>query len=58
LTGAEREKAYQAIGQYVHDEFVLVPLGAPSFWYAISQRLDWSPRPDGFIMGKEMKLKE
>jgi peptide/nickel transport system substrate-binding protein len=58
LTGSEREKAYQAIGQKVHDDFVIVPLGAPSFWYAISQRLDWSPRPDGFIMGKEMTLKE
>jgi peptide/nickel transport system substrate-binding protein len=58
LTGSEREKAYQAIGQYVHDDFPLVPIGAPSFWYAISKRLDWSPRPDGFIMVKEMTLKE
>ena len=58
LTGAEREKAYQAIGQYAHDEFIVVPIGAPSFWYAMSQRLDWSPRADGFIMAKEMKLKE
>jgi peptide/nickel transport system substrate-binding protein len=58
LTGSEREKAYQAIGQKVHDDFVLVPLGAPSFWYAISKRLEWTPRPDGFIMGKEMTLKE
>ena len=58
LTGAEREKAYQAIGQKAHDDFVLVPLGAPSFWYAMSQRLEWTPRPDGFIMGKEMKLKD
>ena len=57
LTGAERVKAYQAIGQYVHDDFVAVPIGAPSFWYAISQRLDWTPRTDGFILGKEMKLK-
>ena len=58
LTGSEREKAYQAIAQYVHDQFVLVPIGAPSFWYAISQRVDWSPRPDGMILAKEMTLKE
>jgi hypothetical protein len=32
--------------------------GAPSFWYAISQRLDWTAWRDGFIMGKEMKLQE
>lgn len=28
------------------------------FWYAMSQRLDWTPRPDGFILGKEMTLKD
>jgi peptide/nickel transport system substrate-binding protein len=58
LTGAEREKAYQAIGQRAHDEHIVVPIGAPIFWYAIGQRLEWSPRPDGFILGKEMTLKE
>ena len=58
LSGDARVKAYQAIAQKVHDDFVVVPIGAPSFWYAISQRLDWTPRPDGFILGKEMKLKE
>jgi peptide/nickel transport system substrate-binding protein len=58
LSGAEREKAYQAIGQAAHDQFIVVPIGAPSFWYAITQRLDWTPRADGFILGKEMTLKE
>jgi peptide/nickel transport system substrate-binding protein len=58
LSGDARVKAYQAIAQKVHDDFVVVPIGAPSFWYAMSQRLDWTPRPDGFILGKEMKLKE
>ena len=51
-------KAYQAIAQYVHDDFVLVPIGAPSFWYAMSQRVEWTPRPDTFILAKEMTLKE
>jgi peptide/nickel transport system substrate-binding protein len=58
LSGQEREKAYQAIAQKVYDDFVIVPIGAPSFWYGISKRVDWTPRPDGFIMGKEMKLNE
>jgi peptide/nickel transport system substrate-binding protein len=58
LTGSEREKAYQAIAQYVHDDFVLVPIGAPSFWYAMGQRVEWTPRSDTFILVKEMTLKE
>ena len=58
LSGQERERAYQAIAQYVHDDYALVPIGAPSFWFAMSQRLDWAPRPDGFTLLKEMKLKE
>jgi peptide/nickel transport system substrate-binding protein len=58
LTGPEREKAYQAIAQYVHEEVVDVPVGHPSFYFALSQRLDWTPRPDGFILVKEMKLKQ
>jgi peptide/nickel transport system substrate-binding protein len=58
LSGDARVKAYQAIAQKVHDDYVIVPIGAPSFWYALSQRVDWTPRPDGFILGKEMTLKE
>jgi peptide/nickel transport system substrate-binding protein len=58
LSGEARVKAYQAIAQKVYDDFVIVPIGAPSFWYAISQRLDWTPRTDGFIMAKEMTLKD
>ena len=58
LTGQERVKAYQAIAQYIHDEFVDVPVGHPNYYFAMSQRLDWSPRVDGFMMVKEMTLKE
>jgi peptide/nickel transport system substrate-binding protein len=58
LTGAEREKALQAIGKYSHDEVVVVPIMQPSFYFALSQRLDWTQREDGFILVKEMKLKE
>jgi peptide/nickel transport system substrate-binding protein len=58
LSGAEREKALQAIGKYWHDEVITIPLLHPSFYFAMSERLDWTPREDGFILVKEMKLKE
>ena len=56
--GDERVNAYQAIAKYVYDEVITVPVGHPSFYFAMTQRLDWTPRPDGFILVKEMKLKE
>ncbi len=58
LAGAEREKAYQEIGKYVYDEVVTIPIMHPSFYFGMSQRLEWTPRPDGFTLLKEMKLKE
>jgi peptide/nickel transport system substrate-binding protein len=58
LSGAEREKAYQAIGKFAHDEVITVPIMHPSYYFALSQRLDWTPRSDGLILVKEMKLKE
>jgi peptide/nickel transport system substrate-binding protein len=58
LDGAEREKAFLAIGQYWYDEVITIPVVQPSFYFAVSPRLEWTPREDGFIQVKEMKLKE
>ena len=58
MKGDERIKAYQAIARFVYDEVITVPVGHPNFYFGMSQRLDWTPRPDGFILVKEMKLKE
>jgi peptide/nickel transport system substrate-binding protein len=58
LGGAEREKAYQEIGKLMYDEVVTIPIMHPSFYFGMSQRLEWTPRPDGFILLKEMKFKE
>ena len=58
LTGDARVKAYQALGQYVYDDYATVPIGYPSFYFGLSKRLDWTPRLDGFLLAKEMKLKE
>jgi ABC-type transport system substrate-binding protein len=58
LGGAEREKAYQEIGKMMYDEVVTIPIMHPSFYFGMSQRLEWPPRPDGFTLLKEMKLKE
>jgi ABC-type transport system substrate-binding protein len=57
LEGAERAKAYQALGKYAYDQIPTVPVGYPSFYYGLSSRLDWTPRLDGFLLAKEMKLK-
>jgi peptide/nickel transport system substrate-binding protein len=58
LAGAEREKAYQEIGKLMYDEVITIPIMHPSFYFGMSKRLEWTPRPDGFTLLKEMKLKE
>ena len=58
LGGPEREKAYQEIGKMMYDEVITVPIMHPSFYFGMSKRLEWTPRPDGFTLLKEMKLKE
>ena len=45
LEGAERAKAYQEIAKYANDQIPTVPVGYPTFYYALSNRLDWTPRP-------------
>jgi peptide/nickel transport system substrate-binding protein len=58
LAGAEREKAYQEIGKFVYDEVITIPIMHPSYFFGMSKRLGWTPRPDGFTLLKEMKLNE
>jgi hypothetical protein len=58
LVGEPRVKAYQEIAKYVYDDFGTVPIGQPTYYYGLSQRLDWAARLDTFILVKEMKLKE
>ena len=58
LAGAEREKAYQEIGKLMYDEVITIPIMHPSFFFGMSKRLEWTPRPDGFTLLKEMKNKE
>ncbi len=57
LIGAARQKAYEEIAKYIHDQFYTVPIGHPNFYYGLSTKVDWKPRLDGFIMLKEIKLK-
>jgi peptide/nickel transport system substrate-binding protein len=58
LVGEPRAKAYQEIAKYVYEDFGTVPLAQPSFYYGLTKRLDWNLRIDGFMLVKEMKLKE
>ena len=57
LKGAERQKAYEDIAKYIYDQFYTVPIGHPNYYYGLSNKVDWKPRLDAFIMVKEMKLK-
>jgi peptide/nickel transport system substrate-binding protein len=57
LAGAERDKAFQAIQKYVYDRFYTIPIGHPNFYFGLSQRVEWAPRLDSFLLVKEMKLK-
>jgi ABC-type transport system substrate-binding protein len=58
LGGAERDAAYQEIAKFVHEDFATVPIGQPEFSFGLSKRLNWNTRADGFILLKEMSLKE
>jgi peptide/nickel transport system substrate-binding protein len=57
LKGAERQKAYEDIAKYIYDQYYTVPIGHPNYFYGLSNKVDWKPRLDAFIMVKEMKLK-
>jgi peptide/nickel transport system substrate-binding protein len=58
LTGPEREKAFQETARYNYDQAISIPILHPTFYYPMSPRLEWTPRSDGFVLAKEMKLKE
>jgi len=58
LVGAERTKAYQELMKVLYDEVAVVPIVHPAISYAVSNKLNWEPRLDGFIMVKEMSFKQ
>jgi len=53
-TGDERQEKLAAIAEYVYDLAPVIPIGQPAFNFGLSERLDWKPRMDGFILLKEM----
>ncbi|GFG49364.1 peptide ABC transporter substrate-binding protein [Mycolicibacterium agri] len=55
-SGDARQKALADIAKYVYDRVPVVPIGQPNFNFGLAQRLDWTPRIDGFILLKEMTL--
>ena len=57
LSGDERDLALQEIAAFLHEDVALVPVGQPSFFFGLGDRIDWAPRADGFILLKEMGLK-
>lgn len=56
LSGDERDSKLQELAEYVYNDVAIVPVGQPSFFFGLSDRVDWEPRADGFILLKEITL--
>jgi peptide/nickel transport system substrate-binding protein len=54
LSGDERDQALQELAAYVHDLYLIVPVGYPLFSFGLVEGINWTPRMDGFILVKEM----
>jgi peptide/nickel transport system substrate-binding protein len=56
LIADERDQAFQEIAQYIRDQYYYVPIGQPTVYWALSDRVNWTPRADGLFLLKEMTL--
>jgi peptide/nickel transport system substrate-binding protein len=57
LVGEARESAFHELQQYFYAQYFIIPIDQPTLYYALSDRLNWQSRLDGFILLKEMSLK-
>jgi peptide/nickel transport system substrate-binding protein len=55
---AKREEMYHEIQQRVHDQHYTVPLFNLQDIYGLSERMEWTPRPDAKLMISEMQVAE
>jgi peptide/nickel transport system substrate-binding protein len=55
--GDDRQAKLAEIAEYVYEQVPVVPVGQPAFNFGLSDRIEWKPRFDGFILLKEMSLK-
>ena len=55
---AKREEMYHEIQQLVHDQHYTVPLFNLQDIYGLSERMEWTPRPDAKLMISEMQVAE
>lgn len=55
-TEEERQQSLAEIAEYVYEEVPVVPIGQPNFNFGLRERIDWTPRMDGFILLKEMTV--
>ena len=53
-----RESMYHDIQQRVHDQHYTVPLFNLQDIYGLSERMEWTPRPDAKLMINEMQVTE
>jgi len=57
LSGEDRDLALQEIAAFIYNDYGIVPVGQPSFFFGLGDRIEWAPRADGFILLKEISLK-
>ena len=56
--GETRTRLYQELMAYLYDEETSIPVLHPLYQYGLSQRLQWQARLDGFILAKEMSIRQ
>lgn len=58
LVDEERQQALADLAQLAYDTYYDLPIGQPNFYYTLSDRVEWEPRVDGFLLLQEMTLSE
>jgi peptide/nickel transport system substrate-binding protein len=57
LSGDERAAALQGVTRILYDKFGLIPIIHLELNYGTAREIDWEPRLDAFMLGKEMSLR-
>jgi peptide/nickel transport system substrate-binding protein len=56
-TGQDRDTKLAAIAAFVYNDAAVIPVGQPLFYFGLSDKINWAPRMDGFILLKEISFK-
>ena len=56
LTGEERDRALQEVTRMYYEDYGSIPIIHMPLNYGLAANLEWTPRLDGFMLIKEMRL--